>query len=327
MAMTSKENLIAAIRGEEHDYIPNMFTAPAFCGATALTFDAGPAEGGYDGFGVLWQTSESAGGQACPITTNPVLEDIADWREKVHFPDYENFDWEGTAERQVGQVNREEKAIEFQMWSGHFERLTHLMGFENALCAMYEDPEEVAAFMEALNEYKIGVLRKAAQYYKPDFVTTLDDVATERGLFMSPKLYRELIAPYHKAFNDEARKLGILPFLHCCGKCEDMMQDFVDEGYVMWTSAQPSNDIKGICQRFRGRMAVAGGYDTNGLPGRVDATEEEMRAEVRRCIKDYGSEPNYLFMGFRLAESVDSNNMFSSVMLMDDECRKYGKLR
>ena len=327
MAMTPKENILAAFRGEAHDYVPNFFTDLDYCGATALTFDAGPLEGGYDEFGVLWETSVSAGGQACPITLDPVLKDITEWREKVRFPDIDVFDWEATAQRQIGGADRANRLVEFQMWSGPFERLTHLMGFENALCAMYEDPEEVAALMDAITDYKIAVLRKAKQYYDPDLVTTLDDVATERGLFMSPSLYRELIGPAHKRFNDAAREMGIIPLIHCCGKCEDIIPDFIEEGYAAWTSAQPSNDIRTILADTIGRLAVVGGFDTNGFPARPDSTEEEMRAEVRRCIHDYAEFPNYIFFGFKLASSPDMSEFMKAIAIMGDECRKVGRLR
>lgn len=324
--MTPRENIMAALRGEKHEYIPNFFSDLAFCGASALTFDCGPIGGGRDGFGVLWKTSISAAGQACPITSPPVLEDIADWRRLVKFPDIDAFDWAGLSERQLAGVNRAEKPVEFQMWNGPFERVTHLMGFENALCAMYEDPDEVSALVEAVTDYQIAVLKKGATYFKPDFVTTFDDVATERGLFTSPALYRRLIGPAHRRFNEAARELGIIPLIHCCGKCEELIPDFLEEGYAAWTSAQPSNDILGILRRYKGRFAVMGGYDSNGLPSRPDATDDDMRAEVRRCLKAYGSEDNYLFMGFKLSASPDMSEFMRALAVIDEECKRCGRL-
>ena len=63
--------------------------------------------------------------------------------------------------------------------------------------------------MEAITDYKIEIVKKAAQYFKPDFFTSFDDVATERGLFMSPGVYRELIKPHHKRLNDAVKAYGM----------------------------------------------------------------------------------------------------------------------
>ena len=324
--MTSRENMMAALAGVKHEWIPNFFCDVALCGATSLIFNTGPQEGGLDDFGVLWKTSSSAGGQACPITTNPVLDDISDWREEVRFPDIEAFDWQAMADRQLGRVDRNNTPVEFQIWSGPFERLTHLMGFENALCAMYEDPDEVLAFMTALADYYVSIVHKAAEYCRPDFITVLDDIATERGLFMSPDLFHDLIKPAHKRICGAAASHGITPIIHCCGLCQDAMDDFMDAGYKAWTCAQPSNDIDAMCKRTKGRFAVIGGFDTNGAPAREDATEEEVRAEVRRCIDTYGANDNYLFLGFRLFSSPDMSVFLEALKPIDDECKKYGRL-
>ncbi|MCI6795041.1 MAG: veratrol--corrinoid protein metyltransferase, partial [Lachnospiraceae bacterium] len=49
--------------------------------------------------------------------------------------------------RKTDSFYREDSAIEYNMHSGYFQDLVGFMGFENALCAMYEEPEEVEALM------------------------------------------------------------------------------------------------------------------------------------------------------------------------------------
>lgn len=323
--MNKKENIFAVMSGKAHEWIPNFMSEVAFAGATSETFDNGPLEGGLDGFGVLWKPSDSAGGAACPITVKPVLDDIRNWREVVTFPDLEAFDWEGCAARQLAGVDREDTPVEYQSWNAQFLRLTHLMGFENALCAMYEEPEECYALMDAVTDYKIEIVKKAAQYFKTDYFTSFDDVATERGLFMSPGLYRELIKPLHKKLNDAVKANGMQPIIHCCGKCEEIIGDFIDEGSIAWSSAQPMNDIVGLQKKYGGAITIIGGFDSNGRPGQQDASEEEVRAEVRRCIDTYAPAGNYIMMGFRLVNSTSIDGFFKALSPINDECFTYSK--
>ena len=42
------------------------------------------------------------------------------------------------------------------MLSGPFERMHYLSGFENSLCAFYESPDEVHAFLEAMEANRIA---------------------------------------------------------------------------------------------------------------------------------------------------------------------------
>lgn len=323
--MNKKENFIAAVLGKPHEWVPNYMSEVVVGGGVEETFENGPANGGLDGFGVEWLASTSAGGAAVPHTVHPVLEDITQWRDVVKFPDLNEFDWEGLAAKQLAGVDRNETPIEYQTWNSQFLRLTHLMGFENALCAMYEEPEECYALMDAVTDYKIEIVEKAVKYFKPDFFTHFDDVATERSLFMSPAIYRQLIKPLHKKLNDAVKAHGIYPLVHTCGKCEEIIGDFIEEGSVGWASAQPMNDIVAIQKKYGHQIAIIGGYDTNGVPGRAEATDEEVRAEVRRCIDTYGPYGNFLLMGFRIVNSLDPSAFVQAQYPINDECAKYGK--
>lgn len=300
--MNAKEIFLAAIRGEEHDGIADT-SVVASVGGMREEYENGPSGGGTDGFGVKWISTASAAGQGTPDTRRPVLEDITRWEEYVHFPDLDSVDWAAFAAKQLKAVDRDRQLVEYQSWNAQFLRITHLMGFENALCAMYEEPQAWSDLAQAITDYKIKIVKKAADYFQPDFFNSFDDVATERGLFMSRDTYRRLIKPAHKRLNDAVREYGMLPVMHTCGKCEDIIEDFIDEGAAAWSAAQPMNDISAVLAAARGRFAVMGGFDSNGAPGRMNATTEEIENEVRRCISEYGKYPNYIFQGFRLLPS------------------------
>lgn len=319
--LTSKENMLIALRHGKPEWVPAM-SEMIMCGGAAETFENGP---GKDGFGVEWMLTRSSGGQGTPAPDQAQFDDITEWKEKVVFPDLDAYDWEGAAQAQLSMGNPETQLVEYQCWNWSFLRMSHIMGFENALCAMVEDEEACLDFMDAIADYKIRLAERVQHYFHPDMITSFDDVATERGPFMAPSAYRELIKPSHAKVNKAIKEMGIIPAIHCCGKCEELIPDFIDEGNEAWSSAQPLNDLAKILETYGDKLTVIGGYDTNGKPAMSSATEEEIRAEVRRAMDAYANYGSYVFFGFMLVDSVDFNEIMGRMAPMFDEAAKYGK--
>ena len=73
-----------------------------------------------------------------------MLKDITQWREQVKAPslDFKDEEWAPAIE-QASKVNREEQFLAAGQMPGIFEMTHHLMGMEDALMALYEEPEEM----------------------------------------------------------------------------------------------------------------------------------------------------------------------------------------
>ena len=308
-----KSNYLNFLHHQPTTLIPNSFVGNKILGFGALN---GPAiEKGaqfgnaIDGFGIKWEYPSTGGGAAIPDVNYTVMDDITEWREKVHIPDPAAYDWKADYAMEckiLGEPDRSREVVDFGFGNGVFERLAALMGFENALMAMAEDPEETNALFEAITDYKVAALDYIIDAYHPDTITYFDDVATQRNLFMSPATYRSLIKPHHKRFAQECLKRGIMPIYHCCGHAEDIVEDMIDCGWAAWSSVQISNDICHLIETYSDRIGFVGGYDSNGEPARIDAPHEVIVNEVRRCLDTYGKyHKGYCFFGFRYANSLD----------------------
>lgn len=330
MSLTPKENYLNAINNKETEWTPIFPVDCASSGFGAFPgpwFEKGPMGGGYDGFGVRWITPASGGGAPIPAPNEFILdsETIVNWENIVKFPDLEAVDWKAMveAEFQLSPFDREQVALEFGCGNGVFERLGALMGFEETLMALIEEPEACYELMETITDYKIEFAKKVKEFYNPDIFNNYDDIATERGLFMSPKTYRELIKPHHKRLYTAVRELGMIPIQHTCGLCESLIEDFIDTGAAAWSSVQPVNDIVRLQKEYGDRIALIGGYNSNGAPGRVDASMEERLAEVHRCLDTYGSGPSYIVFPFVTVNSLDPNDMLEVMKPMLGEAVRY----
>ena len=301
MEMTDREIFReAVVAHKKTPYVPLYSDAVANIGGQREWWENGPAGGGKDAFGVAWEGTESAGGAGVPLGFPIVLEDVTAWEDVVKFPDVDAIPWKDLAKQWLSGIDREKKFVNYSAYNAQYERVTHLMGFMEGLCAFTEEPEATGALLRAITDYKLAALERINAYMHPDFYTPFDDVATQLSLFISPSVYRALVKPEHKRVNDACLAMGIQPIIHCCGRCETLIEDFIDEGFTAWTSAQPVNDIAGITRKYGERIAVIGGYDTNGLPGTMEASDALVAAEVERCVAQYGAGTGYVFYGMRM---------------------------
>jgi uroporphyrinogen-III decarboxylase len=310
-SLSPKENYLRALRHEETEYVPvGMGADIALCGFLAPSVDHGNQASNFlDGYGVRWVESDSAPGAVIPAPGEFLLKDITQWKKTITIPDADKFDWQKFVEIDFGllHVNPDTQAIGFYSTVGTWERLAALMGFEEAMIAMMEEPEACYELFSAITDFKIKLAEKAAKYYKADAFINFDDIATERNLFMSPDTYRKLIKSHHKRLNDAVRNLGMIPIQHTCGHAEICVADYIETGAEAWSAVQPTNDVAAILDKYGDKFCIEGGFNMNGKPGRPDSTIAEIVAEVERCFHEYGGKKGYIFLGGVLT-SIDAKD-------------------
>jgi Uroporphyrinogen decarboxylase (URO-D). len=300
--MNQRENFFAMIEGKKPEFIPNMMEVYKMCVFGTGITDS-PLQGGLDPFGVNWIVTKEG---AIPEPNNFMFEDIADWKDYVKFPNIDSLGIEAAAKIEMADFTPGEQVVNVLSVCGLFERLAAFMGFENALCSLVEDPESCQEFFEAFADYKIAIHNRFIDVYQPDMITYFDDLATANGLFMSPKVYREVIKPAHRRIIEGVTSRGVIFTQHTCGKCEEIIGDYVEMGAKMWSSAQISNDLEGIMEKYKGRLIVEGGWDSSGPVSYNDASTEAVIDEAIRCAKQYGKYGNFILMPVLMNENGNS---------------------
>ncbi len=329
--LSKRENALIALRGEKPEYVPCFFDAiqviPSGAAQEVPPLFQGP---GYDGYGVHQTPTESASGMFTPTpNVPPVLEDVTEWKSVVKFPDYEHIPWEQivAGETEAMHLDKANFVQDLYCAQGLFERLHFLMGFENALCAIMEEPEAVSDLVAAIADKKIEFLQKADYYYHPDYFTYLDDYAHMNGLFISPDTFREIFKPQIARIVEACNKTNMTFKQHCCGKMEDLLDDFLDIGITAFDPVQPVNNIPEMKKKTLGRAGIMGGLDVQNVVDRPGSTDEEIVAETRRCIDTYGEGGGYVIFGASLSmydpmQYAPGGKLFT----VSQTCEQYGKI-
>ena len=290
MIMTPRENALAVINWGKAESVPIEMEIYHPCLAITGIADQ-PWAGGKDLFGINWVCTPEG---PMPEPGKFLFDDISEWRSHVVFPDLDAVDFKAIAAQELAQADRSMRLINVFSVCGIFERIVALMGFEDALCALIEDPESCKDYFNAAADYKIKLHDKIIEAYQPDIITYFDDMASAQAMFMSMDIYREIIKPAHKRIIDAVTSKGVIFTQHMCGKCEVILDELVEMGVKVWSSAQPINDLAAVKEKYRGKLVVEGGWDTTGPCSWAGATTEQAIEEARRCVREYGPGGGYI---------------------------------
>jgi hypothetical protein len=124
------------------------------------------------------------------------------------------------------------------------------------------------------------------------------DFGTQRGLFISPKTYRDLYMPFHKAINDYTHKhSNWKTFIHTCGSVTGLIPDFIEVGFDILNPVQCSAegmDPRELKREFGKDLVLwGGGVDTQKmLPF---GTPDEVYNQVRERIDIFNQDGGFIF--------------------------------
>jgi uroporphyrinogen-III decarboxylase len=151
-----------------------------------------------------------------------------------------------------------------------------------------------------------------------------DDSGTQRGEFIRPGLWAEMIKPhYAKLCAWVHRNTGWKTFLHSCGSIYNLIPHMIEAGIdilnPVQTSAANMEPVR-LKKEFGGRIVFwGGGCDTQRvLP---TATPEEIRAHVRERISTFKPGGGYVF---NQVHNIQPNVPPENVIAMLDAAYDFG---
>jgi len=164
-----------------------------------------------------------------------------------------------------------------------------LRGYENFMCDLVAEKSLAHALLEALCDAYLERLETYLRYLGDylDVILVNDDLGTQNGPMLSPRVYRETIKPYQKRFFGAIRSKfsgGLL--MHSCGAISDFIPDLIECGVQAINPVQVS--AQGMAperlKREFGKDMVfwGGGCDTQHVLNK--GSVEDVQREVRRNV-------------------------------------------
>ncbi|MFZ7120137.1 MAG: methyltransferase [Eubacteriaceae bacterium] len=278
--ITPKENYLAAYREKEMLWLPSTvdqtMVMPMFLEDNVARF----AGGGKDFFGIEWIWIEVAMG-AMVKPGSPLINDMNHWKEKIVFPNLDNYPWETANET---TFDDEERIVSASVPNGLFERLISFMDFEGAALALIDEDQQNAIldFFDRLADFYIQLTDKFIEYYHIDILNFHDDWGSQRAPFFSPETVRKMILPALKKIVDHAHKKKLIFDMHSCGKNEMLTPIYIEAGVDSW-SPQTMNDLGSLYKKYGDKIM----FSVSPPEMSPDATDEEIYLVAQRFVDQY----------------------------------------
>ncbi len=275
----SRANTLASIH---HD--PSART-PVFDGTV---WDAVQLRGNFqmgswtDAWGTVW--AEELPGMV-PTDTEHPLADLAKL-DTYQWPDPWALTWTDADQKHLDELKTKDILVGGSHVYFVSERLCALMGMENLMLAMYEDPGRLQRLIDGIVDYNRVCFRRLMDL-NVDIIHVSEDLGSQKDLLFSPDMIRRFFIPAYEACFDEVKQRGVLIDFHSCGAVHKIIPDLMAVGIDILNPLQVrANDRRRVKKMVHGKMAVLGGIDSYVVH---KGTPDEIRREVREAFNVWAS--------------------------------------
>jgi uroporphyrinogen decarboxylase len=252
-----------------------------------------------------------------PMSEANTIEEI----ERYPWPDMDDTSRVAHVRQAARQLAQEDRyAIIATPWLLFpLERACAMQGMDNFMLNLGLHPEFAQALLGKIAELCKRLmghfLRELGE--NVDIIKIGDDLGSQDGLLISPRMYRQVLKPIHAdyiSFIKERTRAKV--FFHTDGDVFDLLDDFVEIGVdilnPIQTSAGRMANLAELKRRYGKNLVLCGAIDTQRvLPY---GAPEDVRQEVRRVIDLLGPGGGYLLASVHtIMDEVPPENILAMV--------------
>ena len=197
-----------------------------------------------------------------------------------------------------------------------------MIGMEDSLVLMMSEPAVVEATIAHIESFIMETMKRVmeAHAHKAFAFWFADDFSTQRGMMISPDLWRKFLKPTYKRIFDLIKSYNLQVWFHSCGSFKLVMPDLVDMGMDIWETVQAhldGNDPVELKKKFGDKLSFFGAINCQKtLPY---GSPEDVRKEVRERIRILGKNGGYICGP---DHSIQANMPPENIISLFDEIRK-----
>lgn len=180
-----------------------------------------------------------------------------------------------------------------------FDQATFLRGMEQLLVDLYTDRQAAERVLDMVFDFENAMIERVRNL-DLDCVKFGDDWGTQRGLMISPDMWREVFKPRYAEQFEVIHRAGKKVWFHSCGNVYPIIGDMIDIGVDVLEFLQP--DVMGIdnlardfggkvcfcCSVDHQRVAISGGrQEILDYAGKLISKLGSFGGGFIACIEDY----------------------------------------
>ncbi len=203
-----------------------------------------------------------------------------------------------------------------------FESTWYMRGLDQIMIDMVESPELADELLGRTGDFLCKYIQRSLEAAKGRIHIghCADDLATQRGLLISPAMYRRFLQPHHSRLAKIIHGFGAKVFFHSCGAVTDLIPDLINSGIDILNPLQfdaDGMDPVNMKTMFGRQISFWGGISVQKtLPfGSV----RDVRQEVRERINVLGKDGGYVLSS---SHDIQHDTPLGNILAMYDEARK-----
>ncbi|MBN2024877.1 MAG: hypothetical protein JW809_19010 [Pirellulales bacterium] len=165
------------------------------------------------------------------------------------------------------------------------EQLWRIVGPVNVYYQLAEDPDRLEKSIRRLGDFLVGIVEGQIEAAggKLSGMYIWGDVASTKGMLISPTLWRRLHKPQLARICDRIHAAGLKVIYHGCGNATPIYDDLIEAGVDCYNplEAKAGLDVIDLRARFGDRWAFNGNVNVQVLETN---DPEKVRAEVLRKL-------------------------------------------
>jgi len=288
--LTKRQNLMETIKGGKPDRFVNQYEFMNIIMEAPMGVQFNYGQIWKDHWGITWNWPEGQLGMF-PVhdAEHKVLKDIANWKQYVTIPKVETSDeaW-GPAIAHANSVDRNKEFVTGFVAPGIFEMTHHLMSMEDALMALYEEPEAMHEFIEALTQRELEWAKVLIEKIHPDCIFHHDDWGSQKSSFISPEMFAEFFLPAYKKIYGYYKANGVeLIVHHSDSYAANFVPFMIEMGIDIWQGVMTTNNTPELIKNYGGQISFMGDIDS-GVVDFPAWTPELVAQEIERACKNCG---------------------------------------
>ena len=210
-------------------------------------------------------------------------------------------------------------------WSPFFHDAIDLLGMENLVWKMYDEPEVVEAMLGRIVDYYAAVSQRifeaAADVIDIFFIG--NDFGSQTGPLVGVPQFQRFFLPHLQRLIDLGHAYGLKVMLHCCGGYAPLIPDMIQAGLDGLHAVQPScrgMDLPRLKSEFGDKILFNGAIDSHHVL--INGTPDFVRQKTREVLE--AMKPGGGYVAGASHDWILEETPLENVLAMFDAIREFG---